>query len=121
VFSPSIYYVSTGNSHLPATEVNNLPAPVAFVVVANEPAGAVVVVVPAVMAVVKKYKPAVPLAIVAPVVAVEVKVPLTVAVVKVEPVIVEPVIVASVIVVPETSSGSEYATPTGLVLGIIFP
>jgi hypothetical protein len=96
-----------------------------LVVVANEPTGTEVVVVLAVIAVVKKYKPAVPFAIVAPVVAVEVNVPLTVAVVKVEPVIVELAIVelaiaAPVIVVPETSSGSEYATPTGLVLGMIY-
>jgi hypothetical protein len=34
--------------------------------------------------------------------------------------IVPPEIVAPVIVVPETSSGSEYATPTGLVLGMLF-
>jgi hypothetical protein len=87
-----------------------------LVVVAREPAGTVVTVVLAVIAVVKKYNPAVAFAITAPVVAVEVNVPLTVALVEVEPVIVAPVIV-----VPATSSGSEYATPTGLVLGIIFP
>jgi hypothetical protein len=87
-----------------------------LLVVAREPAGTVVTVVLAVIALVKKYSPAVAFAITAPVVAVEVNVPLTVALVEVEPVIVAPVIV-----VPATSSGSEYATPTGLVLGIIFP
>jgi hypothetical protein len=64
----------------------------------------------AVIAVLKKYKPAVALATTASVVAVEVNVPLTV----------EPVIVAPAIVVPATSSGSAKATPIGLVLGIIF-
>ena len=96
--------------------MNSLPVPVALVVVAKEPTGAVVVVEFAVIADVRKYKPAVAFAIVAPVVAVEVNVPLTVAVVKVEPLIVAPVIV-----VPETSSGSEYATPTGLVFAMMIP
>jgi hypothetical protein len=73
--------------------------------------GAVVVVELAVIAVVKKYRPAVALATTASVVAVEVNVPLTV----------EPVITAPAIVVPETSSGSAKATPIGLVLGIFFP
>jgi hypothetical protein len=91
--------------------INSLPRPVALVVVANEPTGALVVVVLAVIALVKKYRPAVALATVAPVVAVDVNVPLTV----------EAVIAAPVIVVPETSSGSEYATPTGLELAIIVP
>jgi hypothetical protein len=89
--------------------------PVALVVVAIEPFGAVVVVVFAVMAVVKKYNPAVALAITAPVVAVEVNVPDTVAVDSVLPLIVAPVMV-----VPLTSSGSEKATPTGFVFGIAF-
>jgi hypothetical protein len=91
------------------------PAPVALVVVASEPAGAVVVVDPAVIAVVRKYRPAVALATTGPVVAVDVNVPETVAVVSVLPLIVAPVMV-----VPLTSSGSEKATPTGLVLGIAF-
>jgi len=86
-----------------------------LVVVASEPAGAVVVVVPAVIAVVRKYKPAVALATTGPVVAVDVNVPDTVAVVSVLPLIVAPVMV-----VPLTSSGSEKATPTGLVFGIAF-
>jgi hypothetical protein len=64
---------------------------------------------------VRKYKPAVPFAIVAPVVAVEVNVPLTIA-----PVMVLPVMVAPLMVVPEVSSGSLNATPTGFVLGMIF-
>jgi len=96
--------------------INSLPRPVALVVVANEPTGAVVVVVLAVIALVKKYRPAVAFAITGPVVAVEVNVPLTVALVEVEPVMVAPVMV-----VPATSSGSEYATPTGLELAIIVP
>jgi hypothetical protein len=87
-----------------------------LVVVAIEPAGTVVVVTFAVIALVRKYKPAVAFAITAPVVAVEVNVPLTVALVEVEPVITAPVIV-----VPATSSGSEYATPTGLVLAMVVP
>jgi hypothetical protein len=87
-----------------------------LVVVAIEPAGTVVVVTFAVIALVRKYKPAVAFAITAPVVAVEVNVPLTVA-----PVEVELVITAPVIVVPATSSGSEYATPTGLVLAMVVP
>ena len=86
--------------------MNSLPVPVAFVVVANEPTGAVVVVELAVIADVRKYKPAVALATTAPVVADEVNV--------------LPLIVAPVMVVPLTSSGSEKATPTGLVLGIAF-
>jgi hypothetical protein len=95
-------------------------------VVPIEPLGAVVVVVLAVIAVVKKYNPAVALAITGSVVAVDVNVPDTVAVVNVEPVMVAlatvpPLIAAPVIVVPETSSGSEYATPTGLVLAILCP
>ena len=50
--------------------------------------------------------------------------PLTVAVVEVEPLmvaplIVEPLMVAPVIVVPATSSGSEYATPTGVEFALI--
>ena len=95
--------------------MNSLPVPVAFVVVANEPTGAVVVVELAVIADVKKYSPAVALATTAPVVAVDVNVPETVAVVSVLPLIVAPEMV-----VPLTSSGSEKATPTGLVLGIAF-
>jgi hypothetical protein len=87
--------------------MNSLPRPVALVVVANEPTGAEVVVEFAVMADVKKYSPAVPFAIVAPVVADEVNVEL--------------VMTAPVIVVPDTSSGSLYATPTGLVLGMFYP
>jgi len=85
--------------------------PVALVVVAIEPTGTVVVVTFAVIAVVKKYRPAVALATVAPVVAVEVSVPLKV----------DAVISAPVMVVPATSSGSEYATPTGLELAMIVP
>jgi hypothetical protein len=85
-----------------------------LVVVPIEPTGAVVVVVLAVIALVKKYKPAVAFAIVAPVVAVDVNVPVTVAFVEVEPVMTAPVIV-----VPATSSGSEYATPTGFVFAMI--
>jgi hypothetical protein len=85
-------------------------------VVPIEPDGAVVVVTFAVIALVRKYTPAVAFAITAPVVAVEVNVPLTVA-----PVEVELVITAPVIVVPATSSGSEYATPTGLVLAMVVP
>jgi hypothetical protein len=73
----------------------------------------------AVIALVKKYKPAVAFAITEPVVAVEVNVPLTVAVVEVEPLMVEPLMVAPVIVVPATSSGSEYATPTGFEFAMI--
>jgi hypothetical protein len=84
------------------------------VVVPNEPTGAAVVVEFAVIALVKKYKPAVAFAITGPVVAVEVNVPLTVAVVEVEPLMVAPVIV-----VPATSSGSEYATPTGFEFAMI--
>lgn len=42
--------------------MNNLPVPVALVVVASEPTGAVVVVLFAVIAVVRKYRPAVALA-----------------------------------------------------------
>jgi hypothetical protein len=90
-------------------------------VVPIEPLGAVVVVELAVIAVVKKYNPAVALAITGPVVAVDVNVPDTVAVVNVAPATVPPLIAAPVIVVPETSSGSEYATPTGLVLDILCP
>jgi hypothetical protein len=94
------------------------------VVVPNEPTGAAVVVEFAVIALVKKYKPAVAFAITGPVVAVEVNVPLTVAVVEVEPLMVEPLMVeplmvAPVIVVPATSSGSEYATPTGFEFAMI--
>jgi hypothetical protein len=95
--------------------MNSLPVPVALLVVASEPTAAVVVVVLAVIAVVRKYRPAVALATTGPVVAVEVNVPETVAVVSVLPLIVAPVMV-----VPATSSGSEKATPTGLVLGIAF-
>jgi hypothetical protein len=91
--------------------MNSLPVPVALVVVAREPTGAVVVVELAVIAEVRKYKPAVAFATTGPVVAVDATVPLNV----------EAVIVAPVIVVPETSSGSEYATPTGLVLGMSVP
>jgi hypothetical protein len=91
-----------------------------LVVVASEPAGAVVVVTPAVIAEVRKYRPAVALATTAPVVAVDVNVPETVAVVSVAPEIVPPLIAAPVMVVPLTSSGSEKATPTGLVLAIAF-
>jgi hypothetical protein len=93
------------------SEINIFPAPVAFEVVPIEPFGAVVVVVLAVIAEVKKYRPAVALATTGPVVAVEVNVPLTE----------EPVITASAIVVPETSSGSAKATPIGLVLAMIDP
>jgi hypothetical protein len=102
-----------------------LPVPVALVVVPIDPTGAVVVVELAVIAVVRKYRPAVALATTGPVVAVEVNVPETVAVVRVAPVIVgaervPPLIVAPVMVVPLTSSGSEKATPTGFVFGIAF-
>jgi hypothetical protein len=101
--------------------MNSLPVPVALVVVAKEPTGAVVVVVLAVIAVVKKYSPAVAFATTGPVVAVDVSVPDTVAVVSVEPVMVAPLIAAPAMVVPATSSGSEYATPTGLVFAMIVP
>jgi len=56
------------------SEINSLPVPVALVVVAKEPTGALVVVEFAVIAVVKKYRPAVALATTAVVVAVEVMV-----------------------------------------------
>ena len=56
------------------SETNSLPAPVALVVVAIEPFGALVVVELAVIAPVRKYRPAVALAIVASVVAVDVNV-----------------------------------------------
>jgi hypothetical protein len=90
--------------------INSLPVPVALVVVAIEPTGTEVVVTFAVIALVKKYRPAVAFAIVAPVVAVEVNVPLTV----------EAVIAAPVTVVPEVSSGSLKATPTGFVFAMMF-
>jgi hypothetical protein len=95
-----------------------------LVVVASEPFGAVVVVELAVIAPVRKYRPAVALAITASVVAVDVNVPETVAVVRVAPVTVAPAMVpplmaAPVMVVPETSSGSEKATPTDLLLAIV--
>lgn len=107
------------------SEMKILPVPVALVVVPIDPTGAVVVVELAVIAVVRKYRPAVALATTGPVVAVEVNVPETVAVVRVAPVIVgaervPPLIVAPVMVVPLTSSGSEKATPTGFVFGIAF-
>ena len=101
--------------------MNSLPVPVALVVVAKEPTGAVVVVELAVMAEVKKYRPAVAFATTGPVVAVDVKVPDTVAVVSVEPVMVDALIAAPVMVVPATSSGSENATPTGLVFAMMCP
>jgi len=52
--------------------MNSLPVPVALVVVASEPVGALVVVEFAVIAVVKKYRPAVAFATTEPVVADEV-------------------------------------------------
>jgi hypothetical protein len=52
-------HATTGYCHLVPSEINSLPVPVAFVVVANEPTGTLVVVLLAVIAVVKKYKPAV--------------------------------------------------------------
>jgi hypothetical protein len=63
-------YATTGYCHLVPSEMNSLPRPVAFVVVANEPTGAEVVVELAVIAEVKKYRPAVPLETAAPFVAV---------------------------------------------------
>jgi hypothetical protein len=45
---------------------------------------------------------------------------MSLALIEVAPEIVPPLIAAPVMVVPLTSSGSEKATPTGLVLGIAF-
>jgi hypothetical protein len=104
---------------LEPSEIKILPVPVALVVVAIDPFGALVVVELAVIAPVRKYRPAVALAITASVVAVDVNVPEIVAVVRAAPEMVPPLMVAPVMVVPETSSGSEKATPTDLLLGMV--
>ena len=88
--------------------MNSLPVPVALVVVAKEPTGAVVVVELAVMAVVRKYR----LAVALPAAAVPVVVTLvadTAARVEVP------------VTVNESNCGSAYATPTALVLGMMCP
>jgi hypothetical protein len=73
--------------------MNSLPVPVALVVVASDPTGAVVAVELAVIAVVRKYRPAVALETTGPEVADETYV--------------EDVMAAPLIVVPDVSSGSE--------------
>jgi len=98
---------------LPATDVNSLPAPVTLVVVPNDPAGAVVVVVPAVIAVVKKYMPATALDAAA--------VPLDVMLGEEMLVAVTAASVDAPVTDRLSNSGSEYATPIDLLLGMIFP
>jgi hypothetical protein len=83
-----------------------------LVVVANEPAGAVVVVVPAVIAVVKKYKPATALAAAA--------VPLEVMLGEEMLVAVTVSRVEAPVTVKLSNEGSAKATPTAFVFGIIF-
>ena len=83
--------------------MNSLPVPVALVVVASEPFGAVVVVVLAVIAVVRKYSAATAL-----------------------PAAAVPVVVTDAAVIdPDTvtlsKAGSEYATPEAFVFGIVIP
>jgi hypothetical protein len=87
--------------------MNNLPVPVAFVVVAKEPTGAVVVVLFAVIAVVRKYRPAVALAAAA-----EPEVVMLVAVTAAK--------VDAPVTVRLWNEGSAYATPVAIELGMMF-
>ena len=83
--------------------MNSLPVPVALVVVASEPFGAVVVVVLAVIAVVRKYSAATALPAAA----------------------VPEVVTDAAVIGPDTvtlsKAGSENATPVAFVFGIVIP
>ena len=118
-----LFYATTAYCHLVPSETNNLPVPVALEVVAIDPTGAVVVVLFAVIAVVKKYKPATALATAA--VPDDVKLaPVTAPVAATVAEVIAPVAaIEAEVTAPDTvtlsNEGSAYATPVALVFGII--